>query len=284
MIKLIRSAAIALAILTPLGLAAAAAAPASAAVRAPSFLAMQSNSQGEAGIVTVEHNGWRIRDVQGSFTLNAALRDLNGSTTAGPGALGGEQCDPNSGKAVQVGAFWDKTQTPAQFVVEYGAGTLSTPVGGSDPCIQGGLIDGGLTGTRLLSNITIGSTDRLSLEQYFNPVTGWETITATDVTQDVSRTAHFYEGKFTNFYEAGFGADTQNGPSLVPPATNQLVTVTGRETNYGAKHASKSFRGGWDEQLARFTNDAAQVLLTPGQPNAAGSSFTLFVGGIVPAP
>jgi hypothetical protein len=220
--------------------------------------------------------------VQAQVTVTNAIKNLNGSgctsvSCTNPGAVGVELCDPNTDYSVQLGVLWDGNS----FDVQYGHGLLGAPIGGNDPCIQSGLVDG-LHGGHLhfMNSFAPAAGDQLKFEIYYDPHSHWINATACDLTQDVCRNAHFNDG-YKNLYEFGIGA-VSNANVLTAPANNPLVSFSHTAANY---YSSTKFWGSifvsghWNLKQADFVNSSDQVVLSSnGSLNNSGTAFNLLNG------
>jgi hypothetical protein len=257
--------------ITGLGLVAAGAASASgspAGVAHPNVVS--TTKTGLAGYYVNDKGGWRIRDVKVTYRVTTAMEQL-GYTASISGAVGTRQCDPNTLAAVDVGTLWNGTN----FSAAYGHGTA----GGSapDPCVTTPALSGGaisFPGNVNVAGVNVG--DVITQEQYFNPKTHWETLTYSDVTQDTTSQVHFYEG-WKNFYEAGPGVLDLNANVLAAPVLNNVVTFTGRMTNYGGP-AKSSFAFGEDLHAVTALNAANVPVLIPSALSNGNKTFSVAAG------
>lgn len=264
------------AVFTVLAVAAGLTIAATAAASAdPAGVGVVHNTQGEAGYYANSNGQTRFRDVQAQVGVTNGIKQLNGTTTS-PGALGVELCDPNTDYSVQVGVLWNGTA----FEVQYGHGLLGVPIGGNDPCIQSGLVNG-LTGhLHFLNGFAPVTGDQLKFEIYYNPATRWVTVTACDLTQDVCRNAHFNDG-WHNLYEFGVGA-VSNANVLTAPAVNFLASFSHCAANYysSARFWNSVFvPGHWNLKRSDFVNASDQVVMSSnGSLDAGGHAFSLWNG------
>jgi hypothetical protein len=272
---------------TRLGLLAAAAVLAGAGALAstgvahadPVGVGVTHNTQGEAGYYANSNGQTRFRYVQAQVTVTNGIKNLNGSST-NPGAVGVELCDPNTDYSVQLGVLW----TGTHFEVQYGHGLLGAPIGGNDPCIQSGLVNG-LTGhLTFLNGFTPVTGDVLTFAEFYNPKSHWITVTACDVTQDSCRNAHFNDG-YKNLYEFGIGA-VSNANTLTAPASNFLVAFTHTAANYYSSTTAFNrifVPAHWNLKRSDFVNSSDQVILSSnGSLNAGSTAFNLFNGSTSP--
>lgn len=245
----------------------------------PVGVGVVQNNAGEAGYFANDNGQTRFRDVQTDLVVTNQIKNLNGATATQVGAAGAELCDPNSGKAAQIGVYWDKSTTPNRFRVAYATGTFTTAL---DPCIQNGLVNPVPT-TFLLDLLTINAGDHLHFEIYWNPKGFFHRFTfkVCDVTQDICRQAQSSFTGFLNLYEAGVGVVTQQ-TALTAPPLNQLVTFTNNSFNY---YSSTKAWGSifvpshWELKRADFVNSSFQpVMSSNGSLDNGGHAFTMFNG------
>lgn len=250
-----------------------------AAFADPAGVGVVQNTAGEAGYFANDNGQTRFRDVQADLVVTNQLKNLNGESATSVGAAGVELCDPNSGRAAQLGVYWDKSTTPNRFRVAYATGSFSTAT--VDPCIQSGLVNPVPTNF-LLDLLTISAGDHLHFEIYWQPTghTHFFTFKVCDVTQDVCRQAHVGTG-FLNLYEAGVGVVTQQN-TLTAPAINSLVNFSGTKFNYYSSTKawnSINVPSHWQLKRSDFVNGSDQVVMSSdGGLNGAGTAFPMFNG------
>lgn len=253
------------------------------------------NPVGEAGYV-VNNTNWHIRFATTTFTVTAAMKDLNSSAlpTGGSkgivgGGVGTELCDNNTGAAAQVGLVYDAgaydpSDTSAQatgFQLAAQFGYLEANpfniggggIGNGDPCINGGLLaQSGMPGFGYmkhpvyfhLNGITINPGDVVQVSAYYSPAKLFRTVkfAVCDKTQDVCN--QFTTGfiGWQTFFEAATGVVNDNNPGLVAPAQLPLVSFTKSSfTDYAGQGGS--LNGGWDLKEVESVNAASQVVLQP---------------------
>ena len=225
----------------------------------PAGVGIVHNTQGEAGYYANSNGQTRFRDVQTRVGVTNGIKQLNGSLASNPGALGVELCDPNTDYSVQVGVLW----TGSQFEVQYGHGFLGVPIGGNDPCIQSGLVNGMTGHLHFLNGFTPLTGDQLRFEIYYDPHSHWINVAACDLTQDVCRNAHFNDG-YKNLYEFGIGA-VSNANVLTAPAGNFLASFSHTAANYYSSTRSWGsvfVPGHWNLKRADFVNGSDQVVMS----------------------
>lgn len=262
----------------------AAAAPAAHAD--PPGVGVVQNTQGESGYYANDNGMTRFRDVQADTTVVNQIKFLNGATAGTQGALGVELCDPNSGRAAQLGVWWNPGLS--KFQVVYDTGVL-LPNG--DPCIMSGLISA--TPQQLLSTFTINPGDHLHFEIFWQPH-GFHffKFNVCDTTLDVCRQATVPTG-FLNLYEAGIGAVTNN-LALTAPAANLLDTFTSTKFNYYSSTTAWNsifVPAHWQLKRSDFVNSSDQVVMSPqqfgaltGSLNNSGTAFSLYEGSTSASP
>lgn len=244
----------------------------------PAGVGVSQNTAGEAGYYANDNGQTRFRDVQADVTVTNQVKNLNGASITNPGAAGVELCDPNTGRAAQLGVLWNPGL--GKFQVAYDTGTFAAVT--VDPCVQSGLVNP-VPSNFLLSLLTIAPGDHLHFEIYWNP-RGFIhrfTFKVCDVTQDTCRQAQSAPTGFLNLYEAGIGVVTQQ-TALTAPPLNSLVTFTGTKFNYySSTRAWNSIfvPAHWELKRADFINSSFQpVMSSNGGLDTGGTTFPLFNG------
>lgn len=265
----------ALATLGALVVAAGVVAAAGTAKADPSGVGVIQNTQGESGYYANDNGQTRFRYVQAATTVTNQVKNLDGTTT-NLGAVGVELCDPNTDYSIQVGVLW----TGTQFQVQYGHGLLGAPIGGNDPCVQSGLVNGATSHLAFLNGFTPVTGDHVTFAIYYDPHSHWITVNSCDTTQDSCRQAHFNDG-YKNLYEFGIGAVTQQ-VNLTAPALNSLVSFTNCQANYYSSTRgwnSIFVPAHWNLKRSDFVNSSDQVVMSSnGSLDGGGHSFSLFNG------
>jgi hypothetical protein len=237
------------------------------------------NTQGEAGYYANSNGQTRFRYVQTQVGVTNGIKNLNGSPS-NPGALGVELCNPNTDYSIQLGVLWNGTS----FEIQYGHGNLGAPIGGNDPCIQSGLVNGPGGHLHFPNGFTPVTGDQLTFAIYYNPHSHWVTLGTCDLTQDVCRNTSFNDG-FQNLYEFGIGA-VSNANSLTAPASNFLAAFSHTAANYySSTHGWNSIfvPAHWNLKRSDFVNGSDQVIMSSnGSLDAGGHTFNLFNGSTSP--
>jgi hypothetical protein len=286
-----------LGVITTAGFLMALALPASATV--PTIAKVNNTAVGEAGYYINDNGSTRIRDVQASTVITSQMEDLNGS--ASPGGVGVELCNDNTGYAAQVGLEYDATTS--SFVAEYNytnnPGYDSTNLGATsgsdpDPCVEGGLLNGGLgqsfnnflnaSPDTAAGAIHIG--DTVHFEIYYSPNGRHDhslSFKISDVTQDITR-VQTVQIPAQEFYEAGIGVVSQAN-DLTGGAVNLINTFTGAFFNWYGNHGAPPVgidSTHWDLEMADFVNASSQVTLTPSALSDGNTSFQELEGSTSP--
>jgi hypothetical protein len=250
-------------------------AAAPAAQADPVGVGVVHNTQGEAGYYANSNGQTRFRYVQAQVGVTNGIKNLNGQP-GNPGALGVELCNPNTDYSIQLGVLW----TGTQFDVQYGHGLLGAPIGGNDPCIQSGLVNGMTGHLHFLNTFTPVVGDQLSFAAFYNPHSHWVTLTACDITQDSCRNVSFNDG-FQNLYEFGIGA-VSNANTLTAPANNFLASFSHTAANYYSSTTGFNrifVPAHWNLKRSDFVNSSDQVVMSSnGSLNAGSTAFNLFNG------
>ena len=239
-------------------------------------IGVSANMAGESGYYVNDNGHTRIRDAQSTVTVTSQIKNLNGDTSANPGALGNELCDPNTGYAAQIGVWWDSAAS--KFKVSYGTGPLALA---NDPCIMSGFALPLTSAPQLLSFSNINVGDVIHLDVFFQPsgYLHYIKFNACDITQDICRQAKVFTG-WHDFYEAGIGAVT-NETHLTAPANNLLDTFTQTSFNYYSSTSAINSILSWHWELkeANFINSSSQVTMSPNDSlTPDGKAFNLFEG------
>jgi hypothetical protein len=245
----------------------------------PAGIGVTHNTQGEAGYYANSNGQTRFRYVQTHVGVTNGIKNLNGSPT-NPGALGVELCNPNTDYSIQLGVLWDGTK----FAVQYGQGNLGAPIGGNDPCIQSGLVNGPGGHLHFLNGFTPVTGDQLSFAAFYNPRSHWVTLSACDINQDVCRNTSFNDG-YQNLYEFGIGA-VSNANFLTAPASNFLAAFSHCAANYYSSTTAFNrifVPAHWSLKRSDFVNGSDQVIMSSnGSLNAGSTAFSLFNGSTSP--
>jgi hypothetical protein len=246
-----------------------------------------TNGEGVAGYYGAEDGQTHYRYVQTVTTAAPQLVNLNGELASGPGAVGVELCDPNTGIAAQLGIV----ATPTGFEVLYLVGHFG-PFSAADPCIQNGILTHVFkAGIPLLAN-GVSPGDQVSLAIFYSPsgrIRHTLSFGVCDITANVCRNATTSTRYSLNFWEFGIGA-AANDQVLTAPALNTLDSFTDNTvTCYSCSHSVPitsvtpvaSFGVGGLTQ-AQWANSSSQVVMSPNNSLTAANTFTLFNGSTSP--
>lgn len=173
------------------------------------------NSNLEAGQY-VESNGTNYRYVVSTFVVGQALNDIGRLTDPENGGTGVQLCNNSTGRAIQFGIVPDAVN--GVFDLEFQHSYLTAQPSPSkasthDACATGGILPAPVTpGFVSWTQVQVGDTVTVSI--YYNRVTGWAKLTASDENQGGTESWYFYEGKWAHFTEPGAGVYDANAASL----------------------------------------------------------------------
>jgi hypothetical protein len=246
-----------------------------------------TNAEGVAGYYGAEDGQTHYRYVQTVTTAAPTLVNLNGELASGPGAVGVELCDPNTGIAAQLGLVWTGTAFEAIYLVgRFG------PFSAADPCIQNGVLTHVFkAGIPLLAN-GISPGDQISLAIFYSPsgrIRHTLSFGVCDITANVCRNATTSSRYNLNFWEFGIGAAANDVVLTAPPLNTLDSFANNMVTCYSCTHQVPitsvvpvaSFGVGGLTQ-AQWANTSSQVVMSPNNSLSAGNTFTLFNGSTSP--
>lgn len=248
-------------------------------------LAAAYDSNYEAGQYIQSSPNIHIRDFRGAFQTNQAQLGVSqGGTSDENGGVGLQLCSPASGQAIQFGLVPDPSAA-GEFEIAYAFGplTATTPATTADACATGGILpDPNVITFASYSLIPVG--DTVALEIYYDPASGWVTVSITDLAQGGTEEYHFRDsacGRFCFFTEGGAGVRDLAAPALSAPADIPLVLFYGlRATQYNGRHWTLSH---WPTVAISYNpggsaTDSPGDLLQTNPLNKAGTSFMIESG------